>query len=213
MSLECKSKVWKGALIFVNFSQGIMRTPTSSMRNEFLKRWLKGLEIYSNTNREMSILDRKKAIKLSADIAMASTTTCSTYWSRAIMAKASKHIILGSKNPSSSYNIHQQKMMMIKKTSNYMGKRIRSKKILRKSCTSSRRVKRVISQNGANSIAKKLVKKRTQVLKSLVPGGEFMEDEVCLIRETLDYIVSLRLQVDVMRRLANATTVELEPKK
>jgi hypothetical protein len=49
-----------------------------------------------------------------------------------------------------------------------------------------------------------MVNRRTQVLKSLVPGGEFMDD-ISLIEETLDYIESLRAQVDVMRTLAKAT--------
>lgn len=36
-------------------------------------------------------------------------------------------------------------------------------------------------------------------------------NEVCLIEETLDYITSLRVQVDVMRSLASASARASEP--
>lgn len=171
----------------------------------------------------MSILERKKAIKLSADVAMASTRVGTTCWSRALMAKASKDatdnkILLEHINHlgSASADDNQGLLLEKKKKEKQACKRIfRSKKILRKCCTAAHRrliiKKRETNNNAvetASSIAKNLVKKRTQLLKSLVPGGESM-DEVSLIRETLDYIVSLRLQVEVMRHLANAT-VQLE---
>ena len=59
------------------------------------------------------------------------------------------------------------------------------------------------SRSVARSVAKRLVHKRTKLLRSLVPGGEFMKDEALLIDEALDYISFLRVQVDGMRFLAN----------
>ncbi|VVA18117.1 PREDICTED: mRNAion factor [Prunus dulcis] len=177
-----------------------MRNSTS-LKQEFLKKWIKGLQVCnSSSEKKMTILERKKAIKMSADIAMASTRNGTTCWSRAVVANATQsnrvvvERILGPHKPSRSVSM------------------VMHKKILKKSrrvCSSrSRRVlmrKRDVAKT--HSIAKRLVWKKTQVLKSLVPGGEFMEDEMCLIAETLDYIVSLRAQVDVMRCLA--TTTEL----
>lgn len=55
----------------------------------------------------------------------------------------------------------------------------------------------------ASAVAKRMLKKRTHFLKCIVPGGELM-DEFSLIDETIDYILSLRAQVDVMQRLADA---------
>lgn len=155
----------------------------------------------------MSISERKKAIKLTADVAMASTRHGRTGWSQALIANASKdsdnkvlikQILASTPHESDQVGVKSNIMMN-------NDKRIRSNKILKRSCSWVRRVrKRVGNQiNLAKSIAKKMVKRRTQVLKSLVPGGEFMDD-ISLIEETLDYIVSLRAQVDVMRSLVKA---------
>lgn len=179
-----------------------MRLPTSFKR-EFLKKWIRGLQLCSSSKKQMSFLERKKAIKLSADVAMASARNATTRWSFALISNASKDdsnkglvkCILGPE----SERLKTASMGLA-----LYNKRNRSKKILRKSC-SVRQVRRGSSQMvTASSIAKRLVKKRTQVLKSLVPGGESMSD-ISLIEETLDYILSLRAQVDVMRHLANAT--------
>lgn len=170
-----------------------MRAP-QSLKQEFLKKWMVGLQLCESTNQNMSILERKKAIKLSADIAMASTRNGMTCWSRALVAKASTDF--GNK-------VLVDNILLASQSEKLKNKRtiIRRKKILRKSHRARKaRGGRVV----ARSLAKEMVKKRTQVLKSLVPGGEFMDD-VSLIEETLDYIVSLRAQVDVMRTLAKAT--------
>ncbi|KAE8657952.1 hypothetical protein F3Y22_tig00116976pilonHSYRG00183 [Hibiscus syriacus] len=56
-----------------------------------------GLQRWSFSNKEMGILERKKAIKLSADIAMASARNGTTCWSRALIANAyskrEKHLV------------------------------------------------------------------------------------------------------------------------
>ncbi|KAL0337790.1 UNVERIFIED_CONTAM: Transcription factor I-like 1 [Sesamum calycinum] len=189
--------------------------PNSSalMKQEFLKKWIKGLQIYSNFKKEMTIFERKKAIKLSADVAIASTRNASTHWSRALMsdvstddandaAKIVVEQISGRKVEKYSRSSSSSKDLMI----------TCSNKILRRSRVASRRrrINRGVGTSvKACSIAKKVVKNRTRVLKSLVPGGQEM-DGVCLIKETLDYIASLRVQVDVMRHLA-AAAERLDP--
>ncbi|XP_075093718.1 transcription factor IBH1-like 1 [Nicotiana tabacum] len=202
-----------------------MRNP-SSLKQEFLKKWIKGLQICSATKEKMSIIERQKAIKLSADIAMASTRKSSTYWSHSLLANASKddtnkiiiNHILGNDDISKRVIFKKSSMGLLAMSQ----KSIRCKKIVTKSCKISRQrqlnfspkqveVDCTISKKGRKmispiSIARKLVKNRTKVLKSLVPGGEYM-DNVSLIKETLDYILSLRVQVDVMRHLANASEI------
>ncbi|KAL3532931.1 hypothetical protein ACH5RR_006452 [Cinchona calisaya] len=186
-----------------------MRSP-SSLKQEFLKKWLKGLKTYSLRKKEMSTIERKNAIKLSADIAMASTRISTSSWSHALVAKASNdpankilvEHVLGPESKTLILKKDPKKSIMSKSSSS--SKRITSKNILRKSCTARRMRKKAAHLVEASSIAKRVIMKRTQVLKSLVPGGEYM-DEISLIKETLDYILSLRLQVDVMRLLANAT--------
>ncbi|KAK1550887.1 hypothetical protein Q3G72_026467 [Acer saccharum] len=196
---------------FFKFSR--MRAP-NSLKQEFLKKWISGLQMCSTCSKTMSILERKKAIKLSADVAMASARNGRTCWSRALIANASKNDkdkllvehILGN---SEFQRLNKISIMRPTMTN----KRVRCKKILKRSCGTIRRVsKRVVPQKIlASCVAKRLSTKRTQVLKSLVPGGEFM-DNASLIEETLDYIMSLQTQIDVMRSLANATELVLSHK-
>ncbi|KAK3221731.1 hypothetical protein Dsin_008756 [Dipteronia sinensis] len=190
-----------------------MRAPIS-LKQKFLKKWISGLQLCSTCSKNMSILERKKSIKLSADIAMASARNGRTCWSLALIANASKNDkdkllvehILGN----SEFQRLNKISIMRPTMSN---KRVRCKKILKRSCGTIRRVsKRVVPPKIlASCVAKRLSTKRTQVLKSLVPGGEFMDD-VSLIEETLDYIMSLQTQIDIMRSLANATELVLSRK-
>lgn len=169
----------------------------SSLKQEFLKNWIKGLQLHTNFNKNTTILERRKAIKLSADIAIASTRNSTTRWSRALIADA--------------YRDESNKTLIEKISGREVPHRssfglIRcSKKILKRSRVARQvRARRAVPPSvGASLIAKKLVKSRTRALKRLLPGGEDM-DEISLIKETIDYIVSLRVQVDVMGRVANA---------
>ncbi|KAL8488721.1 hypothetical protein ACS0TY_024855 [Phlomoides rotata] len=173
------------------------------LKQEFLKKWIKGLQLCRNSNKNMSISDRKNAIKLSADVAIASTRKASIQWSRALLSdvvsrdgnnKGIVEQIVG-------YKVEKRALIAC------------SKRIIRRSHVGVRKARRVVPRSvmKSSAIAKKLVKNRTRVLKRLVPGGEEM-NEISLIRETLDYIASLRIQVDVMRRLANAAE-KLVPSK
>ncbi|KAJ4833130.1 hypothetical protein Tsubulata_006236 [Turnera subulata] len=189
-----------------------MRAP-SSLKKEFMKKWISGLQACSSAKQHMNILERKKAIKLSADIAMASTRNGRTCWSRALIANASKdgenkalvEQLLANDEVEKLNNHKQQFSAGSVRPCCNNNKRVRCKKILKNiRCVRSRARKNVPRVVSAKSIAKRMVQKRTQVLKSLVPGGEFM-DGISLVEETLDYIVSLRAQVDVMRILVKAT--------
>ncbi|XP_042475873.1 LOW QUALITY PROTEIN: transcription factor IBH1-like 1 [Macadamia integrifolia] len=180
----------------------------STFKQDLLRRWVMGLKSFGSSIQDMDFLERKKAIKLSADVAMASLRGGKTCWSRALIANASKQEegktlvrnILGSHE-------FENKTSSKPPMGTFMSqKRVRSKNILRRSFCSSRRIRKIAPKRvQARSIAKRLVKKRTQVLRCLVPGGESMDDEFSLLEETLDYILSLRAQVDVMRCLADAS--------
>lgn len=182
---------------------------SSKLKREFLKKWVKGLQICCSSKKEMDLQERKKKIKLCADIALASAKNATTSWSNALISDAKKdgeNVILVDNllGPESQYFKPQK---TVHRTIANCHKRVRSKKILKKSCNVGQRLKKKMGPprfDLATYIAKRLVKKRTQVLKRLVPGGEAM-DEFSLIKEALDYILSLRVQVDVMRSFANAT--------
>ncbi|XP_044463376.1 transcription factor IBH1-like 1 [Mangifera indica] len=177
---------------------------SSSLKREFLKKWILGLQV-CNSSKNMSVFERKKAIKLSADVAMASARKGKTCWSRALIANASSNENgeeLVKKILGSDYE-------KLKRNSTVSRRRTRCRKILKRSYNRIRKAMKRSTPSRAkrfdsSSVAKKMIKKRTQVLKSLVPGGESM-DEALLIEETLDYIMSVRAQIDVMRSFANAT--------
>ncbi|KAK1414045.1 hypothetical protein QVD17_29783 [Tagetes erecta] len=176
---------------------------SSQLKKEFAKKWAQGLQIYCSSKNQMNLLQRSKNIKLSADIALAYARNSTTCWSKAIISKAKLnriHVNTLSDRESKLMSTHQKVMIC--------HKRFQSKKILKKSCGVAKKMKKMEPRYGSNlatCIAKRLVKKRTQVLKRLVPGGEFM-DEYCIIKEAIDYMLSLRVQVDVMNNLVNATT-------
>ncbi|XP_027332582.1 transcription factor IBH1-like 1 isoform X2 [Abrus precatorius] len=163
----------------------------SSLKQEFLKKWIWGLRKYCSQKKSMNLLERKKAIKLSADLAMASTRNKSTRWSRALIANASRddnNKVLAEHMIGLSQQQHWQRVRK-----SFTNRRIKNRNILRRNRSVHRPKDRVM----ASFIAKKLVQKRTRRLKSLIPGGEFMDD-LSLIKETLDYMQSLRAQVEVM---------------
>ncbi|KAL5066114.1 hypothetical protein RYX36_027851 [Vicia faba] len=173
----------------------------SSLKREFLKKWIKGLRKYNSEKKNMNLLERKKAIKLSADIAMASTKDKTTLWRKAFITNTSTSIDQQGISTSSP-----QKKITKKNLTNscrlYRKRIIGSRKILRRN--------RVKGRVEARFIATKLVKKRTRTLKSLLPGGKFMDD-ACLVDETLDYIQSLKAQVEVMRCLVTASELFINP--
>ncbi|KAD4180103.1 hypothetical protein E3N88_28694 [Mikania micrantha] len=181
---------------------------SSKLKREFYKKWVKGLQICCSSKKKMDILERKKKIRLCADIALASAKNVTTSWSIALIYEAQKDDenkilvdnLIGPELRLKPQNTTRQMIAC--------HKRVRSNKILKKSRHVGQRMRKKCppKPNLATYIAKTLVKKRTRLLKTLVPGGESM-DEYSLIKEALDYILSLRVQVDVMKSLVNATEV------
>ena len=55
----------------------------------------------------------------------------------------------------------------------------------------------------SGEVARRLVRKRTKVLRKVIPGGELL-DEISLLQEAMDYVAHLHAQVDVLRRISNA---------
>ncbi|XP_077216894.1 transcription factor IBH1-like 1 [Tasmannia lanceolata] len=173
---------------------------TNLFKQVFLKKLLVGLLQVDLSSKNMSFLERKRAIKLSSDVALAFARN-GVNWSRAIIRNVSKQ----EKNKTLVRNILGEKIdRQTKPCHAYLTcKRAGSNRILRRSYTMRRIRKCAPKRSVASAIAKRMLKRRTQVLKCLIPGGESL-DELSLLEETMDYIVCLRAQVDVMRHLANA---------
>ncbi|KAI3801680.1 hypothetical protein L1987_29792 [Smallanthus sonchifolius] len=183
---------------------------SSTLKKEFLKKWIKGLQICCSSNKKMDLMERKKKIKLSADIAMASAKNPATSWSNALISEAKKNkqdTILVNSLLGTESDLKPQK-----NTDRIISvhKRVQYKKILKRSCNAGKRMNKK-KNLVATILAKRLVKKRTKVLKRLVPGGESM-NEFSLIKEAMDYMLSLKVQVDVMRSVVTAAEVLSEDK-
>jgi hypothetical protein len=160
-----------------------MMQETTPSKQVLLKTFLTGLRRRNITNKSMTLLERKRAIKFSADLAMASVRK-EAKWSNALMADLSSKFQRDTVLPSKCRRVVS-----------------RSNKVSR----SGRGTKPRRAVN-ATIIAKCIVKKREQILRRLVPGGKCM-DECTLLDETLDYLKLLKAQVDVMRLLVKALEV------
>ncbi|CAM8979834.1 unnamed protein product [Rhodiola kirilowii] len=193
-----------------------MCTPNMLMKQEFIKRWtiaLKTLSCCKAPSKELCAIEKKNIIKQTAAIAMAATKGGSTAWSRSIIAdecdnnKILIEAVMGSQDLAKQL---KKKNLCINSSSHSICKkniiRRRSKMITRR-----RRSKSTNKMIKASSLAKSIIKKQTQVLKRLMPGGQAMNNECCLIEEALDYIVSLKAQVDVMKELLNAAEYMKKP--
>ncbi|XP_047312191.1 transcription factor IBH1-like 1 [Impatiens glandulifera] len=191
-----------------------MTSSSTSLKQLFMKKWIMGMKACSSSMKKSSLLERKNTIKLSADLAMASTRMvagCTTYWRRAIITNASKdpnskHLINHIVGKYSRSNNNYNSVLMTKITS----VQLHCTRLLRKSRSKKRKNIvgwRTMSDKkiAASILSRRLVRKRTQVLKSLVPGGEAM-DECSLMKEAIDYIISLQTQVDGMKHIINAVT-------
>ncbi|XP_074572255.1 transcription factor IBH1-like 1 [Curcuma longa] len=171
---------------------------TSTFKLVFLKQMLLGVQLSAASSNSMSFHERKNAIKLSADAAIAFARG-RTRWSQGLITNLSKN----EKNKDILKSLLGRKYDNLRKPYCKSLKIPRSKKILRRClrmCSRRKKAGRAQHDVCKSVLAKALAKKRIQVLKKLVPGGESM-DGFSLLDETLDYAMSLKAQVDVMRRL------------
>uniref|UniRef100_A0ACD5V6S6 Uncharacterized protein n=1 Tax=Avena sativa TaxID=4498 RepID=A0ACD5V6S6_AVESA len=158
-----------------------MRGPsTRSFKQGFLRSFL--LSLKSCGNGAMDLQDRKRAVRSSADAAMAIARGGGARWPQALLASSS--------SPSSSWSRLLPSAAVPKTT--------RHKKVARRCCH-----KRTATISSSIEIARRLVRKRTKVLRGMVPGGELL-DGASLLREAMDYVVHLRAQVAVLRRVSSA---------
>lgn len=199
-----------------------MRYPAgSALRRELLKKWLMGLQACEFSNINMTLYERKSAVKVSADIAMASTTAATfRHWRRALISDAAQNVNKAILRRVLRHDVWRPKPktdgLMKKKRvvrpvrappsrraaahnkSSIWRRCVRTAVLAKNTCKNKRKLSK-------QEMVKKLaVKEKIQVLRSLIPGGDGIADECCLMDETIDYLVSLRAQVDVMKGLADA---------
>ncbi|CAN6207082.1 unnamed protein product [Urochloa humidicola] len=172
-----------------------------AFKRDMLKNLLLGLRARAEACSfdAMNLHERKRAVKRSADEAMAAARGAAAAggararWPKAIMAAAA-----AASSGSSSGACK--------------ARRSRCKRVVRR-CVGAKRTRRGCYAAAGSSaaaaptsgdVARRLVRRRTMALRKVIPGGEAARDEAALLREAMDYVVHLRAQVDVLRRVSAA---------
>ncbi|CAL5039722.1 unnamed protein product [Urochloa decumbens] len=176
-----------------------MRGPSTSesamaFNRDLLKNLLQGLRARAEACSfgAMSLHERKRAVKRSADVAMAAARGAAAGGARARWPKA----ILATAAASS-----------VSSSGACKARRGRCKRVVRR-CASMKRTRSCAAAGSAaaasSDVARSLVRRRTMTLRKVIPGGDAAMDEAALLREAMDYVVHLRAQVDVLRRVSAA---------
>ncbi|KAK1323727.1 hypothetical protein QJS10_CPA02g01411 [Acorus calamus] len=164
---------------------------TMAFKKAFLHKMLEGLQLSLLPSANMSLVERKEAVMASSNVAMAYARNGAN-WSRAIIANLSRE----GKSKSLVRSLLGKDFERFNKPC-YTSKKLTSKKILKRSY----QARRTMRKSSPGSLGRSLVKTRTRVLRRVVPGGDSL-DELSLLGETVDYIVSLKAQVNLMQSIA-----------
>ncbi|XP_040381385.1 transcription factor IBH1-like 1 [Oryza brachyantha] len=171
-------------------------TMSFGFKQAFLKNLLLSLQDCSRTTttplNAMSLQERKQAVKSSADIAMAAAHGSGASWPKAIIL---------AHPASAAAAARAQRCRRIVRRYYCCGQRRRSSGRRRRPAAAASGGGGGVTAGGV--MARRLVRRRTMALRKVIPGGGAM-DEASLLREAMDYVVHLRAQVDVLRRVSEA---------
>lgn len=153
-----------------------------------------------------SVLARSRAVKLAADLSLAMTARGRNAWSRAIIRKyifrlnksrCQRRSVLKSRRNYPRLAFAKNNRRCIKSFSS-------KKKFARRGFgVASRPGTSILSHD--NEEAEGTVASRMQILRELVPGIQGL-DPFVFLKETADYIVALKMQVQAMQALADLYT-------
>jgi len=165
----------------------------ASFKRDLLRNLLRGLRARAEACSfgALSLQERKRAVKCSADVAMAAAAGGAR--AKAVLAAAAA---ASSSSPDATCE----------------ARRSRFKRVVIRRCVGAKRMRRgcyaAAAKNAAaaasSDVARRLVRRRTMALRKVIPGGDAARDEAALLREAVDYVVHLRAQVDVLRRVSAA---------
>ncbi|CAD6265737.1 unnamed protein product [Miscanthus lutarioriparius] len=174
-------------------------------------------------SKSMGLRERRDAVRLSSDVAMAlasararpSAAPRSTAWARALVARHAAE----QRNEALLRRIIGGAGYEMAAAAARVRKEARSRRIVRRSrrvCSGAAGRKRRSlplaggggSRCSAMAATRRMVRARLQVLRSLVPGGEAMRG-LSLLTETLDYVVCLKTQVELMQCLCKGSRSQL----
>uniref|UniRef100_A0A0E0LSZ6 IBH1-like N-terminal domain-containing protein n=1 Tax=Oryza punctata TaxID=4537 RepID=A0A0E0LSZ6_ORYPU len=184
-------------------------------KKAFMERLLLSLQVAGLTSKSMGLRERRDAVRLSSDVAMASARGRAAPWARALVARHAAERrnepllrrIMGG-------DVYERAVSSSSSAAATAGAAVaRSRRIVRRSqrvACSSRRKRRSLAMaaaavsGGGALAARRMVKGRLRLLRRLVPGGEALRG-FSLLSETLDYVVCLKTQVELMHSLCKGS--------
>ncbi|KAJ1267980.1 hypothetical protein BS78_07G101000 [Paspalum vaginatum] len=189
----------------------------SKFKKAFMAQLLLSLRAAGQASKSMGIRERRDAVRLSSDVAMAMASAAraraaprSAAWARALVARHAAE----RRNEALMRRIMGGAGYEMAAAAARSRKGERSRRIVRRSrrvCSGAGRKRRsslTASGCSAMAAARRMVRARLQVLRSLVPGGEGLRG-FSLLTETLDYVVCLRTQVELMQCLCKGSRPQL----
>ncbi|KXG20510.1 hypothetical protein SORBI_3010G212800 [Sorghum bicolor] len=177
----------------------------AAFKQGLLRNLLLGLRACS-FDAAMSLQERKRAVKCSADVAMAAAAAAGSgraRWPKTILAAAAAA-------SSSSHHSPGGGTCKVWKTAccrrRVMRRRVDAKRRILRGAAYAAASGAAAAASCDDDVARRLVRRRTMALRKVIPGGNAaaMMDDAALLRETMDYVVHLRAQVDVLRRVSAA---------
>ncbi|KAF8654928.1 hypothetical protein HU200_061357 [Digitaria exilis] len=193
-------------------------------KKAFMAQLLVSLRAAGQASKSMGLRERRDAVRLSSDVAMALVSArrarapprSPPAWARALVARhaaerrneALMHRIMGGAG---------YEMAAAAAAAERGRKEARSRRIVRRSRRVCRKRRGSLSAAGASggggrcsamAAARRMVRARLQVLRSLVPGGEALRG-LSLLSETLDYVVCLKTQVELLQCLCKGSRPQL----
>ncbi|XP_062192252.1 transcription factor IBH1-like 1 [Phragmites australis] len=190
-------------------------------KKAFMAQLLLSLRAAGEASKSMGLRERRDVVRLSSDVAMALASASAsaraaprtTMWASALVARhaaerrneAALRRIMGG----AGYEMAAAAAAAAKGR-----KEARSRRIVRRSrrvCSTGRKRRSLLTASSgcsAMAAARRMVRARLQVLRSLVPGGEELRG-FSLLSETLDYVVCLKTQVELMQCLCKGSRSQL----
>ncbi|KAI9115029.1 hypothetical protein K1719_014042 [Acacia pycnantha] len=169
--------------------------PASATKLRFARRFLRSLSKMSRTRpscpSSICVKKRSEGLKMAAYWCMARAVGSRRAWSRAILMKLSR----GRKQ----HHPHHHNFSMKRKIrrSTWLGKTKKKQKKKKKNITCSSS-----SSSSYDEDEEGLMKRQTEKLREVVPGGKLM-DTCSLLEETAHFVTCLAAQVHVMQTIAH----------
>lgn len=177
-----------------------MSSSESNFRWLYLKRLLRAFDRLKR--RSSDIKSSSCNIKFAADVSLALAASPRAAWRHGLMNKIS----CDEKNRRILRRILGRKRfrgIMAERARSQLWKRLY---MIRRRLLSCRWSAKRFEPVPASVVARRLVGRRMKHLQRLIPGAKSM-DTCCLLRETADYIVALKTQVQVLQSLVNNSDV------